>query len=73
MIKGKCHVKGANMHQNWETWPEVFAFAPRVGDLVASQSGRCMKIISVTHSFKKEYDAEGFIEQIPYISIELGL
>lgn len=53
-----------------EEWPTDFVFPPQVGNYVQSDSGKWLKVVSITHCYRKDtfhdLDVTG-----PYVKIEL--
>ncbi len=51
MIEGHCrtNLDGYEMEQ----WPTQFVAVPRVGERVAAESGRNLKVVEVTHRMNK--------------------
>lgn len=47
IIRGRCFTNLDEYHR--ETWPTAFAAVPRIGERVEAESGRALKVVSVTH------------------------
>jgi hypothetical protein len=67
MIKAQCHTNIDKF--KLETWPGEFAGMPRIGEWVESESGKLLKIVSITHAqrFRHHLGSEA------YIKVELHL
>lgn len=78
MIKGCCRT---NLDEyRGEHWPDRFVAIPRMGDRVASESGKCLYVCGITHKTKHvvlRYEAEAYghidvnCEDEPYVEVEL--
>lgn len=63
MIKVRCHT---NLDEyRCETWPEIMAEIPRIGDRVKAQSGKVLKVVGITHSYTN-------CMETPTVEIELN-
>jgi len=58
-----------------EKWPDKFVALPRIGDRVQAESGRVLKIVSITHAMRKQTTNEGtnhcMFVMVPYLRVEL--
>lgn len=68
-IQGKCIV--SNDQDNAEKWPTIFACRPIVGDVVCSEGGKELTIVSIKHAAVSE-DRDGQPWLLPKLTIVLA-
>jgi hypothetical protein len=66
MIRATCFTNLDDYRRS--EWPNKFLEVPRVGDYVADDRGRRLRVISITHKMIKDLNTE---QMVPSIFIEL--